>query len=626
MDAVGWREDDTDSVATDVELREVSAHANFSKDENQERGNWSRKAEFILASLGYAVGLGNIWRFPYLCYANGGGAFLIPYIIMTVFVGFPIFFVELTMGQFSSQGCITVWRFSPLFKGLGYCMVILSSMIAIFYNVIVSWCLLYFFASFSALPGLPWQGCGNDWNTASCYDDRTNTTPPANATSPTAEYFRNYVLKQSSGIEETGSIQWHLALCLLLAWVLTFCVLFKGIKSLGKIAYFMVPLPYVVLFALLIRGATLPGSSEGIRYYMEPNWSRLTDINVWEDAASQVFFSLSASFGGLHVMASYNKFKNNLYADALIIPIINFLTSFFAGFAIFAVLGFMAHDTGRRVDEVASSGVGLAFMAFPEVIVRMPGAPFWAIVFFLMLVVVGLSSQFVMVQTIVTSLYDDFESLRHAFQHRRWVLPGILCAIFFLLGLPHVTEGGLYWFLLVDTYSVILSVIPVALAEILVVTFVYGFRRLLTDVESMVGQRSSAYWIAMFITSVGPMFAAPLILGFVMVFSFIDYKPLAGYPTWADPVLAWMIVTVCIGPLFAYMIYQLVVKETGSFMERLSNSVKPASDWGPMLERHRQEAGYPPKDGGLSINPGGFPSGVDPTMTFEKAETTLPSF
>ncbi|XP_077984247.1 sodium- and chloride-dependent glycine transporter 1-like [Glandiceps talaboti] len=621
---------DTDkcSVNTDVELRDISGKDNPCRDENPVRGNWSRKTEFILSCLGYAVGLGNIWRFPYMCYANGGGAFLIPYVIMTIFVGMPLFFLELSIGQFASQGCIGVWKLSPLFKGIGYCMVVVSSIIGIYYNVIVSWSIMYLFASFSALPSLPWVGCHNDWNTARCYDDRTNATMFADSTLPTEEYFNFYVLKISSGIEETGALRWHLTLCLLLAWIVTALVLMKGVKSIGKAAYVIVPLPYLILLALFIRGITLPGSSKGIEYYLKPDLSQLLKASVWEAAASQVFFSLSAAMGGLHAMASYNKFHNNIYVDSLTIPIVNFLTSFFAGFAIFAILGFMAHDSGRSVETVVKGGAGLAYMAYPEALAKLPVSPLWSVLFFLMLCAVGLSSQVVIIETVITAVKDEFDTVGKLARRYKYLLPCSICGVLFLLGLPMVTEGGVYWVTLVDTYVIIMSAVPIAMIEIIVISCIYGIRRLLRDVKAMVGVWTPIYWYCLYITTIGPMIFAPFLLLGVLIYTFIDYQPLPGYPYWADPVIAWMITTACICPLFLYMVYHLLVKESGpSFVERLINSIRPNGKWGPMLERHRREAGYPPKDASgqeREINGGDWDRSMSNPSTYVVFENNKP--
>ncbi|XP_077983570.1 sodium- and chloride-dependent glycine transporter 1-like isoform X2 [Glandiceps talaboti] len=573
------------------------------EEEGVTRGSWGRKAEFVCSCLGYAVGLGNLWRFPYLCYTNGGGAFLIPYFIMLIFVGMPVFFIELTLGQFASQGCIGVWKCCPLFKGLGYGMVVLSGMVAIYYNVIMCWSAFYFFASFSALPGLPWVGCNHDWNTPDCYDDRDiNATLPsvndtnATITSASEEYYSIYVLQQSSDISETGSIRWHLALCLVLTWSIAYFSLVRGVKSVGKVVYFTALFPYIVLFILFIRGVTLPGSYEGIRFYMEADFTILKNPRVWKDAAAQIFFSLSAANGGLHVVSSYNKFHNNVYLDAAIIPLLNCGTSVFAGFAIFSILGFMAHETGKKVSEVATSGAGLAFIAYPEALSRLPASPLWAVLFFIMLMTLGLGSLVVMVETVVTSLRDDFQILRKWEKNRKWVLPLGICLLFFCLGMPHITEAGLYWLLLQDSYAAGLSMVILGLVELLVITYIYGFKNLLDDVKIMVGERSKFFWYCVYITALVPMFIAPALILFVLIFYCVDYKPMTvgkyHYPAWADPGVAWMMTFASVSLIFVYMVYHLWQKETGTFMERLKNSIKPTKAWGPLLDANRKIAGH----------------------------------
>ncbi|XP_070185045.1 sodium-dependent proline transporter-like, partial [Littorina saxatilis] len=139
-----------------------SKKALYAEDENEERGNWSGRFDFILSMLGYAVGLGNIWRFPYLCYRNGGGAFLLPFLLMMVIIGLPLFFLEASLGQFCSAGPMGCWQFAPLFKGLGIAMVVVSGLTAVYYNMILAWSLYYLFASFTS--DLPWDTCDETWN------------------------------------------------------------------------------------------------------------------------------------------------------------------------------------------------------------------------------------------------------------------------------------------------------------------------------------------------------------------------------------------------------------------------------------------------------------------------------
>ncbi|VDM03788.1 unnamed protein product [Schistocephalus solidus] len=257
------------------------------------------------------------------------GAFLIPYVIMLAAMGLPLFFMEFAFGQFASVGPVSVWSISPLFKGVGYAMTTVIWLVQVYYNVIVAQAFLYLFVSFNSRP--PWSSCGNWWNNpVTCLDQTskiliqltgpvqkpknysTNTTVPLNeTTSASSEYYNNYILRLSSGIDEIGTPVWHLTLCLLLAWILCCLVLIKGVKFLGKASYFTAIFPYIMLTILLIRVALLPGSLEGVKYYVTPDFSKLKDATAWTDAATQLFFSLGCCNGGLITLSSYNKFKNN---------------------------------------------------------------------------------------------------------------------------------------------------------------------------------------------------------------------------------------------------------------------------------------------------------------------------
>ncbi|CAI5688209.1 unnamed protein product [Oreochromis niloticus] len=340
-------------------------------DENTERGNWTSKREYILSMIGYAVGLGNIWRFPYLAYKNGGGAFLIPYFVMLVVVGIPLFFLESAFGQFCSQGPVNVWRAVPLIQGIGVAMVVVSVIVSIYYNVIIAYSLYYMFASMQC--PLPWSGC------SSCDGSNCSTTPEVSCNvssglvtnwtqensscssiqTPSELYWDNVALQRSSGLDETGPVVWHLALCLLLSSILVTAALIRGIKSSGKVVYFTATFPYVVIVILLIRGVTLEGAKDGIEFYIgsQSNLTKLTEVQVWKDAATQTFYSLSIGWGGLMALASYNNFHNNVFKDSFVVTLTNAGTSVLAGFAIFSILGHMAHIYKTPVSKVVKEGI-----------------------------------------------------------------------------------------------------------------------------------------------------------------------------------------------------------------------------------------------------------------------------
>ncbi|XP_070552973.1 sodium- and chloride-dependent glycine transporter 1-like [Ptychodera flava] len=599
------KEEDTGPI---MEMENLNGDAETSKEENPERGNWSNKVEFLLSSLGFAVGLGNLWRFPYICFKNGGATFLVPYVLMFFFVGVPIFFLELFLGQFSSLGCITIWKFAPLFKGLGIAMLIVSSLLTIYYNVVLCWALFYLFASFTELPSLPWIGCGNSWNSDKCFDDRDlNSTAnltevrlqlPNDTTGPSSEYFGNYLLEASAGIEETGYVRWQLALCLLLGWILVYFCVIKGIKSAGKVVYVTATLPYVLIIILVIRGCMLDGASEGIKFYIaSANWTKLKEPGIWKEAAGQMFFSLGLSSGGLFTMASYNKFHNNVFSDAFLIPSLNCLTSVLAGFAVFPMLGHMAHELGKKVEDVATSGPGLAFDVYPEAISRLPISPLFAVVFFLTLVSLGIDSLFVTVETVITAILDESKKLARNRKFWRTAMPIVYCVGALLLGLPLVTQAGLYWVNLMDAYAVSFPMTIIGFFECLVVTYIYGVPRLFKDMKAVGGRRSDGFWMIVSIVYLIPLFIAPVIIGMVIVFYCIEYKaPTMGpytYPDWAI-ILGWLMTCTSLAAFVLYIPYHLICKQTGTFRQRLVKSLRPTEDWGPALNEFRKEAGYDP--------------------------------
>ncbi|XP_072030979.1 sodium- and chloride-dependent glycine transporter 1-like [Amphiura filiformis] len=589
-----------DTMQTNNTSKKSSENSDNNGDENEERGNWGNKMDFILSSVGFAVGLGNVWRFPYLCYKNGGGAFLVPYVIMLFAAGLPMFVIELGFGQFVSKGCVGVWDLAPLFKGLGWAMVIISGMVVIYYNMIIAYIFFYFFASFNKV--VPWSTCGNEWNTEFCevstksnstliYNTSESNATVTTVTRPAEEFWLNYALGRSEGLHDMGTIRWQLLLCLLLAWIVVFLCLIKGIKSVGKVVYFTATFPYIVLFILLIRGLTLPGAMNGIYFYIVPRFDQLGNPTVWKDAAVQVFYSLGPAWGSLHTLASYNKFHNNFHRDGITVGLINCGTSVFAGFVIFAVIGFMSHDSGMPIEDVAAGGSGLAFVAYPEAIARMPGAVFWALLFFFMLLTLGLDSMFCNLETVVTAIVDELKPVYPNIYQKKTYVTGICCVVFFILGLPMTTNGGFYMLTLMDEYSAGFSIILISMGETLVISYVYGIENFMRDMMVMLKFKMNIYW------KICWMAISPSVMFFVFIFFGVGYKGLTldgyRYPPWAE-FLGWGMTIAAALPVPAYMIYFLNFKAYGNtWKERFFYSLKPADSWGPALNKHRAEANYP---------------------------------
>ncbi|KAI0215060.1 Sodium- and chloride-dependent glycine transporter 2 [Lamellibrachia satsuma] len=572
----------------------LSSHSSpSSSPESEARGFWVGRLDFILSCVGYAVGLGNIWRFPYLCYRNGGAVFLIPYLTFLVLCGMPLFFMEVSYGQFASLSPITVWRLSPFFKGIGYGMVIISAIVCIYYNMIIAWTLHYFFNSFMAV--LPWSTCNNEWNTDHCLDaqrradlNMTNATLSTSALfnssfkwrTPSEEYWEGGVLRISDGIDRMGSIQLDLFGCLALAWVFVFLCLIKGVQSSGRVVYVTATFPYLVLIILLIRGVTLPGAIDGIKFYVIPKWEKLLDLTVWAEAAMQIFYSIGAAWGALITMSSYNHFHNNCYRDACFVPVLNCITSIFAGFVIFSIIGFMAHETGSAIEDVVTQGPGLVFVVYPQAVAHMPVSQFWSVLFFLMVFTIGLDSQFGMFETMTSAFTDEFP---HLFKKRKLLLTAGLCTLEFLLGIPCTMNGGIYFLQIMDWYSSTFSLMILSFTECVVIAWVYGVKRFYEDIELMIGYKPNCWWKQCW------CYITPSTILFVFLFTVIQHTPVSYgtymYPNWAI-VVGWLMAVSSMMPLPLFFIIKYY-QATGGCYQRILKQVKPSSSWGPALDGHR---------------------------------------
>lgn len=585
------------------------------------RQRWGRRIEFFLTSVGYSVGVGDLWRFPYLVMKNGGGAFLIPIVIFNIFGAMPIVYMEMIMGQYSQSGAVPAWNVCPLLKGAGYGALIATFIFSIYYAVIICWMLFYFFHSF--FPTLPWTTCDNDWNIReSCVENAEDiykvtesgsanitttlaqtasslvTTMASNMTTSgaaavakitSAEQFWKYkALDISEGLEEIGSINWPMLGCLAAIEVACFLCIFKGVKLTGKVVYFTVLGPFVLLAVFLVRGAILPGADIGIKYYITPDLEKLKEPRIWAEACMQVFFSIGPGLGAMITFASYNKFNNNCMRDAILVCLLDLITGFIGGFVVFSVLGHVSYRTGIDIQNFNQSGYGLGFVAYPEAANYLPPPQLWCVLFFFMSVFLGIDSQFPSYEIVVTALKDEFPKY---FKDKTILLSLIVIIVAFLLAVPQVAQGGFYLLTLVDWYTATFSLTIISLFEILTMTYIYGMKNIDSNMREMLGRPAPLYF------KICWYFATPLLLGATVGFTVYSYAPPVvdnyDYPEWAVG-LGWCIASASLAPIPLYIIYRLV-KTPGSFSERLKINLRPNEKWGPPKELTEPEIISPEK-------------------------------
>ncbi|KAJ0177220.1 hypothetical protein K1T71_007229 [Dendrolimus kikuchii] len=548
--------------------------------EPPERMMWSNQIEFLMSCIATSVGLGNVWRFPFIAYQNGGGAFLIPYIIVLFLVGKPMYYLECVLGQFSSRNSVKVWSLAPAMKGTGYAQALSSGYILSYYVVIVALCLYYLAMSFQAT--LPWTVCEPEWLNCVPSDPALVDNTVVNGTSSAEFYFLRTVLQQSDGIEGgLGLPIWYLTVCLLGSWLMIFVIVARGVKSSGKAAYFLALFPYVVMIILLITTAILPGAGTGILFFITPQWDKLIDLDVWYAAVTQVFFSLSVCTGALIMFSSYNGFRQNVYRDAMIVTTLDTFTSLLSGFTIFGILGNLAYELNTEVSEVVGSGgTGLAFISYPDAIAKTFMPQLFSVLFFLMMTVLGIGSAVALLSVINTVVMDSFPKLPTIYSS------AICCTCGFGVGLVYVTPGGQYILELVDYYGGTFLVLFCAIAEIIGVFFIYGLESLCLDIEYMLGFKTSPYW--RFCWGI----ITPLMMIVVFIYALLSFEALVFggyyyYPTMGY-VAGYLILFVGILIVPIVICTTLYKYRTGNFVQTVRKSFKAKPSWGPRSPAERR--------------------------------------
>ncbi|EDW26724.1 GL14641 [Drosophila persimilis] len=554
-----------------------------------ERTNWGNGLEFLMSCISVSVGLGNVWRFPFTAYENGGGAFLIPYIIVLFLIGKPMYYLEMIMGQFTSQGTVKIWSVVPGFVGVGYGQAFATICIITYYSSLLALTLYYLFVSFQSV--LPWSYCWEEW--MNCVDSRPQEDTDAlllsssNVTNVTALtdtvklqssselYFLNVVIKEKMDISDgIGDPDWKLTLALFVSWVVIFLVIMRGVKSSGKAAYFLALFPYVVLFILLVRAVTLEGARDGIIFFLEPQWGELLNPTVWKNAVVQCFFSLAVGSGPIIMFASYNRFDHGIYRDAMIVTTLDTLTSLLGGITIFAILGNLAHNLQiENIRDVVRSGTGLAFISYPDAISKFQAVPqLFSVLFFFMLFVLGIGSIVALQSTIVTILCDQFKS----WKYWKVALATSICG--FLMGLVYVTPGGQWILTLVDFYGGTYVVFILAIFELAGIVWIYGMQNFCDDVEFMCNRRVSLYWRVCW------SFFTPVMMIVIFIYSMVTIEPITYseqfFPE-AGNVAGWLLFGIGAAQFPLWWMWYISQHREGSLGQSFVASLRPSDKWGP---------------------------------------------
>ncbi len=481
----------------------------------QKRDQWGSRLGFILATIGSAVGLGNIWRFSYQAYENGGGAFLFPYIFALITAGIPLLLLEMGFGFFTRNSAPSSFRkINEKFEWVGWWSVLIAFIVTVYYIVIIAWSLLFVFQSFS----LGW------------------TADPEG-------FFFGEFLNFSGSAFNLGGIQWPIFFALLAVWLINYLIIAGGVeKGIEKASKIFMPLLAAMVLVIVFRGVTLPGSMQGVKAFITPDFSKILDWNIWVGAYGQIFFTLSLGFGIMIAYSSYLPKKSDVVKNGIIAALANSIFSIIVGFGVFGILGYMAVQQGVAIGDVATSGIGLAFIAFPKAINLLPGLPqLFGFAFFFSLTIAGLSSSISLIESVVSSLIDNFSLSRKK-------AVAYVSIVGFLLGVPMVTQGGLAILDIVDHFVNIFGLLVVGLVEMLVLSYAFDLDKIKDNMNVSSDLHIGGGWKAM-IKVVAPLFIG---IGFIQNTISEFSAAYGGYPMSELLTFGWLVAALLV--IFAVLI------------------------------------------------------------------------
>ncbi|XP_045209183.2 sodium- and chloride-dependent glycine transporter 2-like [Mercenaria mercenaria] len=540
-----------------------------SQNEKREKYKFASTFSSYITQLGHSLGMSDFWRFPFLAYRNGGGAFLIPFVTMIVVCGIPMYFLEFSIGKFSGRGPYKVWDICPFFRGAGITVSLAYGIYIVSSSIYRCWIMQFIVYAFQ--DPIPWSQCGNDWNTRAC-EGRNNTstelpaywnlthengTLESNASAPTTklfmsaseEFWQYKVLQLSTGIWDLSPVIWRYFLFLFILRAAVCLCTIKSIKSIEKVIYVTATFPVLMSVAIFIRSIMLPGYQDGIYYFFNPKFDKLLDVRVWIEATLMAFYTLSFGWGAIVLLGSHADFKENSLRTAVIVPIIDMCMAVFNGMVCFCILGNMAHAYDVHITEVIHAGMATGMVAYVTALSSFPVPQLWSVLFLVSILFTGIDGQLLALEMIMQCIGDVFHRVKTGYRIKTLI---VVSSFMFLLSLPTCTGSGGYLFLWLDWYNGAWFGPIVAFVELFVVAWIYGLDRFNDDIYLMIGKRIPG------ILRIGLAFVSPIVVAVIFFTSLVEYVPPKygsySYPTLAR-ILGWLLVVAVMTPIIGQAVY-----------------------------------------------------------------------
>lgn len=450
---------------------------------NNERAMWGSSFGFMMAMIGSAVGLGNIWRFPNVLYSNGGGSFMIPYIISILVLGISFIFLEYSLGyRFKSSVSKILYSIKPKLEPIAWLICVIIFLILTYYICVVGWDTIYLVLSF-------FKGWGTNPDT----------------------FFSSSVLQSSSSISGIMQFVPAVLVSIIVMWAIVWFITQRNLNDgIAKVSKILIPLLMVMVVIIVAFSLTLPGASIGYTKMFTPDWSALANPNIWLAAFGQIVFSLSLGMAIAITYASYLPEGSKLTNSGLIVAASNSGFEVFNAIGVFSILGFMTLSTGIPFDKLVTEGTGLAFVVFPQVFNTMGTAAYIiGPLFFACILFAGLTSAIALVEPISASITDKFNIPR-----RRSAT--IVCLIGLIVSLIFATSAGSLILGVFDSFLNNFALLLTIVIECIIFGWVYNLDNLVETLNEYSTIKVGKLW--KFLIKI----AIPVILLFLWLSSVYD--------------------------------------------------------------------------------------------------------